>query len=546
MMRILLLFFVMLSFGLLAQKEPKKNVFSNAGDATKMSVAKQKLYAGDYTAALGTYKDVEKNNPKNSSVKYYVAYCQAQLNQKTQAKEALLQALELNNEVKPETHLLLAQLFHEEENIDKALEHLDTYDKLCASYKPEAEFIAEAKLCRAQCNTAKSLMGNALKLTINSLGPNINSKYDDKNPCISADGLNLVFTTRRPQTTSSDRDVEGDGAYFEDIYISTLDTISKSFNAAVRADGSINTNGHDACTSISPDGKQIFIYKNDASKAESRGGNIFVSKVAGDKWKTPVSIGKPINSSYWEGGACLSPDGKRYFFSSERKGGYGKSDIWMVEKKAKNEWGKPENLGAEVNTEYDEAGMFLAPDGKTLFFCSNGTNSMGNYDIFKTVYENGKWSTPVNLGYPINTVGKEGQITLSADVRYAYLSSSRKGSLGESDVFMVSLNDYAILEKDGKPKTNNGLSILRGTIREGYEGYGLPDAEIKITNLENQEVNTALTNENGEYFFTIKGGQYRIDISKKGYSTMSEKIDVPMETSETPIVEKGYLLKSGL
>ncbi len=155
----------------------------------------------------------------------------------------------------------------------------------------------------------------------------------------------------------------------EDInYISQLDTVSGSFTTAATVGSPVNTNAHDACTSISPDGKQIFIYKNDASKAESRGGNVFVSKVNNDKWKKPVSLGKPINSSYWEGGACISSDGKKYFFTSERKGGYGKSDIWMVEKKSKSEWGKPVNLGPEVNTEYDEAGMFLAPDGKTLFF----------------------------------------------------------------------------------------------------------------------------------------------------------------------------------
>lgn len=544
MIRILLLSFVLLSLSVFAQKEPKKNVFTNAGDATKMTLAQQKIYAGEYTSALSTYKDVEKNNPKNSTVKYYIAYCLSHLNQKSQAKEVLLQALELNNQIKPETHLLLAQLLQEEENFDKALEHLSKFDQYYTTLQAEEEVRKEANLCRAQCTMGKSLMNKPLQVNITNLGPNINSKYDDKNPCITADGRKLVYTTRRPQTTSSDRDVEGDGAYFEDIYIASFDSASNSFVSSVRADGSINTNGHDACTSISPDGKQIFIYKNDAGKAESRGGNIFVSKVAGDKWKAPVTLGKPINSSYWEGGVCISADGKWYFFTSERKGGYGRSDIWRVEKMAKNTWGKPENLGPEVNSEYDEAGVFLAPDGKTLFFCSNGPGSMGNYDIFKTVLENGKWSSPVNLGYPINTVAKEGQITLSADANTAYISSNRKGSLGESDVFVIDLKEYAILEKDGKTKTNNGLSILKGTIREGFEGYGMQDTEVKVTNLESREVNTTTTNENGEYFFTLKGGNYQIEISKKGYNPILEKVELPMEATETPIIEKGFLLKS--
>jgi len=546
MIRLLLLSLVLLSTSLFSQKETKKNGSISAADEGKMVLAKQKRYAGEYASALATYKEVEKNSPENSTVKYYIAFCQVQLHQKPQAKAALLQALELNYELKPETHLLLAQLLQEEENFNLALKHLNVYDSLCLVSNAEPESIAESKLCRSQCLMGKTMMDQALNVTVTNVGPGINSKYDDKNPCISADGRKLVFTTRRPETTSSERDIEGDGGYYEDIYFSALDTNSKGFTAAVPVAGSINTKAHDACTSISPDGKQIFIYKNDASKAESRGGNIFVSKIAGDKWKAPVTLGKPINSSYWEGGACVSADGKRYFFTSERKGGFGKSDIWMVEKKSKNEWGKPVNLGAEVNTEYDEAGMFLAPDGKTLFFCSNGPNSMGSYDVLKTTYENGKWTAPVNLGYPINTAAKEGQITLSADARFAYVSSNRTGGFGENDIYAIDLKDYAILEKDGKPKTNNGLSILRGTIREGYEGYGMQDTEIKVTNLSNQEVSTTITNENGEYFFTLKGGQYQLEITKKGYTPISEKIELPLEAAETPIIEKGYLLKSSL
>lgn len=543
MQRSFLLLLCLVSFSLMGQKEKKNNIFKSSGDAAKMSLAKQKYYAGEYGSALSTYKEVEKNNPDNSSVKYYIALCQQHLNLKAQAKISINAAIQLNNQLKPESYLLLAQLLHEEDSVDKALQQLDTFDKLTATKKTDDELGLEAKLCRAQCQQAKNLMAAPLDVSVSNLGPLINSKYDDKNPCISADGYNLVFTTRRPETTNSDRDVEGDGGYFEDIYISILDSGSRSFGQARPASGSINSKAHDACTSISPDGKQIFIYKNDASKAESRGGNIFVSKIAGDKWKAPESLGKPINSSYWEGGACVSPDGKRYFFTSERKGGYGRSDIWMVEKKGKEEWNEPVNLGPEVNSEYDEAGMFLAPDGKTLFFCSNGEKSMGSYDIFKTVYENGKWSAPANLGYPINTTAREGQITLSADARNAYLSSNRKGTLGESDLFMADLRNVDLLEKDGKKKAGNGLTILRGTIREGFEGYRMADVEVKVSNLSSQQLNSTFTNENGEYFFTLGAGTYKLEITMKGYQSITEEFEVSKAEGDTPILEKGYLLK---
>jgi hypothetical protein len=215
----------------------------------------------------------------------------------------------------------------------------------------------------------------------------------------------------------------------------------------------------------------------------------------------------------------------------------------MVERLNKKEWGKPVNLGPSVNTVHDEAGMFLAPDGKTLFFCSNGPKSMGSYDVFKTVFTNGKWSEPVNLGYPINSAAKEGQLTISADAKFAYISSERKGGLGENDIYKIDLKDYAILEADGKKKVNNGLSILKGTVRDGYEGYGLPDVEVVLTDDAGAQVASTNTNENGEYFFTLKGGGYNLSIKKKGFKDISEKINLSTSDKETVTLEKGYLLK---
>ncbi len=198
------------------QKETKNNVFSNASDATKLSLGKQKLYAGDYTSAMASFKEIEKNNPNNSGIKYYIAYCQVELNQKDLAKKNLETAIELNSDLKAETHLLMAQLLQEEENFSKALAHLDRFDTLSKLLKPDPETILEAKLHRSQCSIGKTLIESPRLVNINNLGPEINSKYDDKNPCISADGTKLVFTTRRPETTNSNRDIEGDGGFFEE------------------------------------------------------------------------------------------------------------------------------------------------------------------------------------------------------------------------------------------------------------------------------------------------------------------------------------------
>jgi hypothetical protein len=539
MNRLILLLFLSPLF-LSAQKETndKESASLGAADGARLVLGKQKLYAGQFVNALNVFREIETSNQKNATVKYYVGLCQYNLGNKAEAMSTLQKAVALGQDIKPETYLLLGKVYQSEEKYDDALNNLNLFK---SSGKGGKEDVEDAELHISQCTVAKTLMANPVAVKISPLGGNINSKYDDKNPCVTADGKRIVFTTRRPETTSDPVDVEGDGKHFENIYLVNMDSTGK-FATASNAGSSINTKGHDACTSISPDGRQLFIYKNDMNDRRAIGGNIFVSKFTNGKWKNPEPLGKPINTSYWEGGACISPDGKKCFFTSERKGGFGNSDIWMSEKINKNEWGPPVNLGEQVNTKYDEAGMFLAPDGKTLFFCSNGPGSMGGYDIFRTVYENGKWSAPMNVGYPINSAAKEGQFSVSADQRYAYFSSDRKGGLGESDIYVVELGDYAILEKEGKRASANGLSILRGTIRDGSEGFVMQDVEVTLKDAQGKEVNKITTDDSGQYFFTLPAGTYELALKRKGYKDVSEKVDVPKSEKETITVEKGFLL----
>lgn len=512
----------------------------DANDQVKMVLAKQKLYAGQIIGALNIYKEVLQKNPNDATVLYYVGYCNFELKKYTEATTHLEKALTVNKDLKPETHFLLGKIYLMEERVDDALAKFNAYKSLAKSKDSDNE---DVDVFISQCNNAKKLIANPIDVKIENLGNAVNSKYDDQSPCVSADGRKLVFNTRRPQTTDSPIDSEGDGKYFQDIYISMWDTINKKWLPAEDVPGNVNTDAHDACTSISPDGKQIFIYKNDLNDNLSRGGDVFVSKVVNNKWKTPESLGKPINTSYWEGGACISPDGKTLYFISERKGGFGRADIWVVQRINKSEWGKPVNLGKDINTEYDEVGVFLAPDGKTLFFSSNGPNSMGSYDVFKTTLEGGKWTKPVNLGYPINTVFKDGPMVVTADANTAYIASDRKGGLGESDIYKVDISNIGIFEKDGKKRTDSGLSILKGTIRDNFEGTGIASVDIIILDANNTQVASTITNENGEYFITLKGDvTYTIKAVKKGYKTSEEKVELKTLKNDTFSLEKQLML----
>jgi Tol biopolymer transport system component len=521
----------------------QKNVLEKSEEQIKMFNAQQKFYAGDYSGAMAIYKDLLSEKPKDANLTGRIAECYYMMGQYPEALENAETAKSIDEKAYENTSLILGKIYHQNEKLDEALAEFNFYKTLVGEGKKAEE--SEINNHINQVVTAKELISKPVDVKIENLGENINSEQDDKAPMVSADGKTLIFTSRRPGKTSA-LDKEGDGKYFEDIYVSHWDTLKKTWGDAELIPGSINTEGHDACTSISPDGKYIYIYKNDI-EGESRGGDIYVSKLSSSgKWGAAKTMGKPINTTYFEGGGCISPDGKTFYFISERPGGFGHADIYLIKKESRSEWGKPENIGADINTPEDEGGLFLAPDGKTLFFTSKGHNSMGGYDIFKTVNENGKWSKPVNLGYPINTISNDLCFSLAIDAKTGYFTSDRKGGLGERDIYKVDLTNYPILEKDMKPKAvNNGpvMAILRGDIFNATDGKAM-EAEVVIYDADGQKVgSTSSSADGGEYFITLEANKsYQVKINVDGYKPVDEKVDIKAAKEGATSVVKHYLL----
>jgi hypothetical protein len=165
-----------------------------------------------------------------------------------------------------------------------------------------------------------------------------------------------------------------------------------------------------------------------------------------NRWSKAYSLGKNVNSGYFDSNASLTADSKTMYFISERPmGAKGNGDIWMSTAVSTTDWGKAENVSV-LNTIEDEKSVFVAPDGKTLFFSSNGHKNMGGYDIFKSVKQaDGSWGEPQNLGYPINTPGDESEFTITADGKTAYYSV--KGSVnGKYDIMKIDLSNYSLIE----------------------------------------------------------------------------------------------------
>ena len=509
----------------------QKTAIDNAGDKLRQFNAHQAFYRGQFKEALNIYKDIYSGRPSDGELAFWVGECYFNLLDYPHALEYFEKAKQITSSQHPDLHLELGKVYQIMGELDKAIAEFEAYKKITTSAKSLKDSDVDHFL--GQCNTAKELMAKPINVTIDNLGKVVNSEFDDKRPSITADGKKMIFTSRRPRDKDSPVDKEGDGKYFDDIYMSLWDTAKNMWSEPDLVSGAINTEFHDASCSISPDGKQIFVYKNDP--LEARGGDIWVSRLSSSgRWGSPKPMGHMINTTYWEDGACISPDGNTLYFISERKvkGAFGKGDIYMTTRASKGgEWGEPVNLGPDINTEYDEGGVYIAADSKTLFFCSEGHSSMGSYDIFKTVNENGKWTKPVNVGYPINTMGAEKSFILTTDAKKAYIASDRPGGLGERDIYKVDLTNYPILSKDPNKVVSStpGFSILKGTVLSN-EGAAALEAEINIYDEAGQLAGTtrSVAADGGDYFITLPGNKkYTVKIEKEGFKPLEETFVLP-------------------
>lgn len=431
----------------IALKDTNKNIIQRAKIDFKIAEATRKFYEYNYRGSLNMFREILSIDGKNAKANYGIAQCQYALNRFDLAQEYIDRSYLLDNSVDRDYHLLKGKIEHRLSNLDTAILNFQKYKE---TLKENERKIAESDvdLYIAQCNYAKEEMKTPKDVIIKNLGDNINSFAPEFAPCISQDGRTLVFTSRRSDTKGGNLDKNFDYMYYSDIYISELDTITGEWTKAKPVAGKINTNFHDGALGFTPEGK-LLIYRNIMNETGS--GDIYIAKRSkSGKWGEPKPIlekedkriSKKINSSYFESSASITADGKSIYFVSERPGGSGRADIYVVKKEGAN-WSEPKNLGANINTSGDEKCVFISLDEKKLYYSSNGfKNSLGSYDIYVSeLNEQGEWGEPKNLGYPINTVKEEKTVSVSPDGKTLYVSAYyKKDSKGGADIFSIDIS----------------------------------------------------------------------------------------------------------
>jgi len=364
---------------------------------------------------------------------------------------------------------------------------------------------------------------DTLRIEIESLGSQINSEFKDYAPVITADGSYMYFTSRRPYT---EKEKKKNRESMERIYEAIWDEQSNSWLPAEPLPEDVNILGRNISNvAISNDGQRLLIYQDD----KYGNGDIYEAFLSGATWSAPLSLGKEINSDDHESSASISPDGKTIYFVSARKGGAGGRDIWKATKGSDGVWSDAENLGKTINTKEDEEGVFIHPDGKSLYFSSKGHNSIGGHDIFKSELKNGKWSKPVNMGEPINTPENDLFFVLAANGQKGYYATGRNGGV---------INIYEIrfipIAKDDKEPVSTGpqLTVFKGVIKDCETGLPIM-ATIEVTDNEKDEV-IATYNSNsqtGKYLISLPSGKnYGININAEGYLFSSQSFDLTSDS----------------
>ena len=505
-----------------AQKTDKTK--GKIGYKMKMHEARHQFLAErNVRGALNIYRALKKDFTNDAMINYRMGECYLQLKKYELAVEYFQNARTLDADIDGDLELNLGNAYHKNGQLDKSLEAYNKY--IGTAKKKDVEYNQVATKI-ASVNYAKKMIASPVDVKIEVLGKNINSRGGDYSPSISADGKTMIFTSRRSDTKGGGVDKKGDFKYFEDIYISDWDSADSKWGKSRPIEGRLNTEGHDASLSISPDGQKIYIYRNDGKVYI---GDIFVSKKrkTSGTWGTPKALEKPINSSYFESSACLSADGNQLYFVSERlgkkNGAQGRGDIYVAERVSKNQWGEPKNLGSIINTPEDEISVFIHPDGKTLFFSSKGHLSIGGLDIFMSkLQKDSTWSKPQNLGYPINSVLDDVHFTLNLDGSVAYYSAVKEDGLGERDIYKIDMSNYPVLN-DG---VNISLTILKGTLTCGKDAVS---AEITFKDDAGLDVAKTTASADGDYFITLPGGKkYTLTIKTEGYKDVIKEVELPL------------------
>ncbi|MFK7901001.1 MAG: OmpA family protein [Cyclobacteriaceae bacterium] len=478
-------------------------LFSQSSGNKDLTLANRSYAMHNYEKAVHHYKAIsDKNGHSDFFTELRLSECYSLINNGNAAVFHAQKADRLSRKKSAVLAYVSALAHHKAYHFDEAIRYY--------RYSSPKLDTTTIKKRIQECMDGKDIMSKKEDAKITNMGRTINSSNHDITPLIRVDDSELYFSSYR-------RIHLGVKIVSDDIYVS--DKIFGHWSSATHVGRPLNTLESDACVGLSHDGQLMFLYKGTAKNRD-----IYVSEKEGMGWSKPVPI---FNAPEMEYSACLSPDGNTIYLV---KGVNGQKDLYKSIKKEDGSWSTPVVMSKVVNTPYNERTPYIHPDGKTLFFSSNGHNTMGGFDVFKTTLKNGEWTKPVNLGFPTNTVGDELGYVLSATGTSGYFSSTRKGGAGKYDIYHASLPKNPYYQ----------LALVKGKVKDVLIDKAV-GATITVKDKEQNTVYTTVKSNKstGDYLVSLPTGKaYILTIEKKGVFFEEKEIFIEKGKGVVEVEEK--------
>lgn len=467
------------------------------------------MYSGDYRDALDILLTLHSKGYRTANISYLIGECYLNINGlKISSIPFLKEAAgnisvnysgkTIKEEYAPsKTLLYLGIAYRLNYDFDTAMRYFREYiNNLNDS---EREQILAAGYHVDRCNYARELMASPAVIRCDTVGMDFRNSIPCFNPLVTPDEKTMMFMEQLK---------------FYDAVICAHKSGIK-WSSPENLTPLIKSDGDHSITGISSTGNQLFLMNYDPYTS----GDIYTTEFNNGEWSPVRKLDSPVNTVFNETHASISPDGSVLYFTSDRKGGYGGTDIYRAEKNERNEWEKPVNLGPLINTPFNEATPFVSSDGSRLFFSSQGHYNMGGYDIFCSSLDGeGDWFPPVNIGFPLNTTDDDLFFFPLGNGQVAYQSRFPLNSSG-SELVRFEITSF------GKPER----FMINGKV-DIHADPGFNPSSISVAFIEKQENDTLaikLLNEDGSFRQKLSAGNYKIDFSFDRKQLLSRELIIP-------------------
>lgn len=486
--------------------------------ATQFKEARKLFFGGNPDEAVKELEKVVKKQDNYVDAYLLLGEIYESKKQYEQARDFYKKAMNLSETYKPEVFFWMARSYYAQKNYAEAQPLFKSYITQ-ANAKPETVVLAQEMLKESALR--QQLTQKAFAFEPKNLGPNINTENFEHLPSLSIDGKTLLFTRQI-----------GFGDNSEDFYKSELQP-DGAWGKAVNLGAPLNSEANEGSVSLTADGKLMILTR--CNSPENLGGcDLYGSHKVGNTWEKPANLGPLVNSPLDDRMCSIAPHGEFILFSSKRPGGKGGEDLWATFLTPEGVFGKPVNL-AKLNTPGNESSPFLHFDGRTLYFRSDGHPGMGGTDLFMSKLDptTNDWSEPINLGAPLNSENDEGGLIVSPDGQTGFFNSQRKeGNFGKSDLYTFKLP----LHLQPTPVTYLQAKVIDAVSKQPIQ------ATVRITrhNTPKQStINTVSDAANGQFLVVLPIGQnYALQVEKKDYMLHSQQFVL----DETKLIDQPYTM----